>query len=466
MKKAIKLFLPAVILLVVLLSVTIFYAVTLNRDNNLNITEANLSKNAKITGSAGARYAFDNSKMTYWTVNSPNKEAVVNFEKEEQVNALLLNEVGLNVQKFEVYYLQNDEWKLCYRQNEIGINRLATFYNIKTKALKVVVKDMKNSVRISDIKVYNLQKRTRDKDFRVTGYVTPESLNNYNPETGMAGNVDEDYFDVLTDVQYIAYGRFDAEGNVTTNPTNVNNLPVLKQMIGDRDVNIYITVFPPLGSSMADVYRNHMDNAVKSIVDTVLETDVDGADFDWEYPRGAEEYALYSDFLVRLKKELAKHGKLLSVAASAWGMNLSKEAVQSIDLLQVMAYDLFDHNGDNNSFMGSVESNIQYMLNQGFTLEQINLGISFYGRPSDASGKWFNYNDPKFTPDEYIMHQNGVWFNSPTTVRDKTVYSILRGLGGVMIFAMDEDLPMEHELSMTAQIGKAKQEFFSVGGAK
>ena len=37
----------------------------------------------------------------------------------------------------------------------------------------------------------------------------------------------------------------------------------------------------------------------------------------------------------------------------------------------------------------------------------------------------------------------------------KTAYAALRGLGGIMIFSQDEDLPVSDPLSLTAQIGKA-----------
>ena len=60
------------------------------------------------------------------------------------------------------------------------------------------------------------------------------------------------------------------------------------------------------------------------------------------------------------------------------------------------------------------------------------------------------------------MYQNHVWFNTPTTVRDKTVYAILKGLGGIMTFAQDEDVAMSDPLSLTAQIGKAREAFSEV----
>lgn len=449
------------ILVVILSSLVIFYAVAFARDNNLGIDEKNLGEIASVSGSVGSKMAFDKSSMTAWTVSSRNSEAVAIFDDYTEINAVLLNEIGYNVNKFSIYYDDGNQWQLCYRQNEMGINKLATFYTVKAKGIKVVIDEFKNTVRVSDIKIYKLEERKRDTPLRVTSYITPPSLNNYDPNTGISNGVDERCFDVVTDVQFIAYGRFNADGTVFKEK-DADNLSVLRQMIGDRNVRIHLTIFPPLQASMAKMLRENMDTAVESVIAMVNEANADGADFDWEYPANADEYKLYSDFLIKLKEKLSVTGKILSVALSPWGVQLTPEAIQAIDQLQIMAYDLFDRNGNNNSYSGSGESAIKYFLDRGFKPEQLNLGISYYGRPSDASGKWYNFNDPNFTPDEYIMYEKGVHFNTPTTVRDRTVLCILRGIGGVMTFAQDEDLPMDNPLSLTAQIGKARQAFCKV----
>ena len=451
MKNVIKKAWPLVVAAVLAVALLIFYGVTLSGDNNLGITEENLADSATVYGSAGAGMAFDSGRMTAWNVSEKGAEAVVDFGQEREINALLLNETGYNVKQFSVYYENGGEWELCYRQCEIGVDRLATFYPVTTKKIKVVIDDFKNTVRISDIAVYNLQAR-ENSDFRVSTYIRPEHIGQ--------GLIDPDCFNIVTDVQFIAYGNFDPEGNVVPVEGADEALKGLKDMIGNRDVSITVTVFPVReGATMADVYRDHMDNAVQSIVNLVEELDVDGADFDWEYPRGSEEWALYSEFIVRLGEELHKTGKELSIALSHWGVNLSQEAVDSIDQLQIMAYDMFDYKGDNNSYSGATACAAEYFISCGFAPEQLNLGISFYGRPDDGSGVWVNYRDENYTQDEYIMYQNGVWFNTVTTVRDKTAYAALRGLGGIMIFSQDEDLPVSDPLSLTAQIGKAIDTF-------
>lgn len=458
MKKIWKRTFPLALLALVLAGLTAFYAVTLNRSAPLAITEPNLARGARVTGCATAALAADANRLSACLVTRRGQALEIGLGQEQTVNALLLNEIGQNIRQFSVWYKTGGEWALCYRQNEVGINRLATFYPVETDALKIVIDDFQNTVRLADVQVYDLQPRERETPLRVTSYITPGSLNDYDPETNTSSTVGAACFDVVTDVQFIAYARLQADGSVRKEP-DADNLAYLKAMIGARDVNIFVTVFPPLDAGMADVLRENMDRAVDSVVQLVLDSGTDGADFDWEYPANSEEYALYSEFLIKVKAGLAPHGKMLSVALSPWGGSLSQQAIDAIDQLQLMAYDLFDHNGDNNSYAGSTESAVQYMLDQGFRPGQINLGISYYGRPSDASGVWVDYRDPAYTPNEYIMFENHVWFNTPATVRDKTVYAILRGLGGIMTFSQNEDLPVDNELSLTRQIGRAKAAF-------
>ena len=245
MKNVIKKAWPLVVAAVLAVALLIFSGGTLSGDNNLGITEENLADGATVYGSAGAGMAFDSGRMTAWNVSEKGAEAVVDFGQEREINALLLNETGYNVKQFSVYYENGGEWELCYRQCEIGVDRLATFYPVTTKKIKVVIDDFKNTVRISDIAVYNLQAR-ENSDFRVSTYIRPEHIGQ--------GLIDPDCFDIVTDVQFIAYGNFDPEGNVVPVEGADEALKGLKDMIGNRDVCITVTVFSVReGATIADV---------------------------------------------------------------------------------------------------------------------------------------------------------------------------------------------------------------------
>lgn len=435
-----------------------FYSLTLSKDNGLNIKEVNLVENASVSGTGNYKNAFDDSNMTAWTINKKNAECIIEFASEKQVNALLLNEVGFNIKEYAIYFDNNGKWELCYKQNDMGKNKLASFYSISTKKIKLVINNFINTAMISDVKVYNLEKREKD-DFKVTAYITVGSLVEYNAETNSTPSIYPEYFDVITDVQLIAYGEFNGDGTIKVTEDADVALANLRKIIGDRNVNIILTFFP-YRQGMGEMLKNYTDKAVESVVKYVESTGADGADFDWEYPNGKKEYDLFSNFIVKLKESFTKiGGKILSIAMSPWGLNYSKEAIKAIDQVQLMAYDLFDHNGNNNSNVGSLDNCVEYMVNKGFSLKQINVGISYYGRPTDGSGVWIDYDSVDLKRDEYIMFDKNCWFNSITNVRDKAVYAILKDIGGLMVFSLNGDLPMNDPLSLTAQIGKALDAF-------
>lgn len=451
MKVVMKKIWPLIIIAAIVCGMLIFYGAAFARDNGLDIAEENLAADARISGASGSGAAFDDSRMTAWSVTSQGAEAIIELAEESTVNTFLLNESGFNVQQFSIYAEQGGEWELVYRQCEIGVDRLATFYPVKASRFKIAIDKFKNTARISDVKIYDLNERERE-EFRVTAYVRPEHLIN--------GLIDPAAFDTVTHVQFLAYGNFTADGGIKAVENAPQALDMLKEAIGGRDVGITVCILSPnQGATMAQVLDEHKEEAAQSVADLVEELGVDGADFDWEYPSGKSEWRIYSDFLTCVGEKLHARGKILSVALSPWGVDLTQEAVDSIDQLQLMSYDMFDHKGDNNSYSGAAQAPSEYFISCGFKPEQLNLGISFYGRPDDGSGVWVNYNDPDFTPDEYIMYEDGVWFNTVTTVRDKTVYAALKGLGGVMIFSLDEDLPVSDPLSLTAEIGRAKAAF-------
>lgn len=94
MRKIVAKLIPLVLVVIIGLSLLIFYCCGLNRNNGLNIHEQNLAEVAKITGSAGCKSAFDKSKVTSWGVTKKGAEVVLEFDKPTTINALLMNEVG------------------------------------------------------------------------------------------------------------------------------------------------------------------------------------------------------------------------------------------------------------------------------------------------------------------------------------------------------------------------------------
>ncbi len=447
-----------VILIIIILSTTMLGGIfirNINKDYELNISETNLANKAIISGNNSTyKRALDGNSLTSWVIKEKQAEIIFEFESREDINMILINELGLNITLYSIYYLDEvNSWKLCYKQNEIGQLRLATFNEIRTTRIRIVINDFNNIARISNIEIYKIQKREVN-DFRFSTYITNISLDDYDNQPVKL--IDPNYFDAITDAILFGNASFNTNGDIIT--TENDNSEKLREIIGSRPTNLFVTILNPTDET-ATTLSTHKEKLIDNIVNYIVDNEYYGVDFDWEFPKNKKEYDIYSDFLVDLKTELLVYDKKLSLALAPWGLKFSKEAIDCIDQVQIMSYDLYDQNGDNNSFNGTSVNTVNYMLSKGFKLEQLNMGISYYGRPNDASYAWYDYNDPRFHPEEYIMFENGTYFNTITTSRDRTVFSILRGLGGIMTFALHEDLEMEDPLSLTAEIGNSINEY-------
>lgn len=130
--------------------------------------------------------------------------------------------------------------------------------------------------------------RSRGQEITLT-FDMSQSLNDYDPVANISGTADADYFDVVTDVQFLAYGRFQPDGSIQKEEV-ADNLEHLKSMIRERGVHIFITVFPPDGYSIAEMLRTNMERTVLSVTEYVLNSGVESVDFAWEYPVNSEEH--------------------------------------------------------------------------------------------------------------------------------------------------------------------------------
>ena len=98
---------------------------------------------------------------------------------------------------------------------------------------------------------------------------------------------------------------------------------------------------------------------------------------------------------------------------------------------------------------------VQYILDQGFSKEQLNLGMPFYGTYMEGRMEQYIYNGKdKTVPDAWTNMVNwegigDIYFNSPAMLKDKTAYALYSEIGGIMIFSLYCDIPYEDQYSMT-----------------
>lgn len=184
---------------------------------------------------------------------------------------------------------------------------------------------------------------------------------------------------------------------------------------------------------------------VQSVVDFVLQNNLDGVEIDWEHPN-ATSIGNYEKLVVQLSDALNKQGKHLTAAVNgAWsttaGPEVSKlmtdKCLNSFEFISVMAYDM---NNAEHSPLWFANTSIDYWLNRGVSPDKIVLGMPLYARPS-----WMQYRDlvnlnqSNAYVDYVAGSPNDSYYNSFDTLREKTLLAAKKA-GGVMLFDVNEDV--------------------------
>jgi chitinase len=178
---------------------------------------------------------------------------------------------------------------------------------------------------------------------------------------------------------------------------------------------------------------------VTNLVKFCRENQFDGVDLDWEHPADDVQRENYGKLMVELKKE----GLFVTVAIADWQV-LPAAAIEAIDRVHLMAYDA----PQRHSTYEYAVSAVARLIKMGVPAGKICLGVPFYGRQIDGSGKSLTYDqivqehNPPPTSDEV----DGIYFNGPETIRRKTRFAVDENLGGVMIWELGQDAPGERSL--------------------
>lgn len=176
----------------------------------------------------------------------------------------------------------------------------------------------------------------------------------------------------------------------------------------------------------------------KAVAQVCREQRLDGVDLDWEHPRDAIEAENYGALLADLRSQFQPLGLVLSLTMAGW-QQLPKRAIESVDWIQVMAY---DHSGRHSTFDGAV-ADIKRLQTAGAPSSKLVLGLPFYGRHTARPDDVLTYREivQKHAPKPNVDEVQGIYFNGPETIRRKTQWARDSGIGGVMIWELGQDAP-------------------------
>ena len=256
---------------------------------------------------------------------------------------------------------------------------------------------------------------------------------------------------VLTDFIY-----FSAEpalnGDLDTQRLQADVLQVMQEMKAQYGTHLFISIggyerSAHFGTVVTDAALR--EKFVAQVIQFAEENQLDGIDFDWEFPETDAEVAGY----IELLNGVQASGLIVSAALAPYdGIDLTPYAV--IDHIHIMSY---DHDGQHATYQQS-RADVALFLDAGVPKEKLYLGIPFYGRRTSNFDEEFSYAEimANYAPPPDVDEVENIYFNGIQSVRDKTRYAYENELGGIMIWELGQDT--QDETSLLKAIGESVQQ--------
>ncbi|OQS00262.1 class V chitinase ChiB1 [Thraustotheca clavata] len=243
---------------------------------------------------------------------------------------------------------------------------------------------------------------------------------------------------------------------------------------------------------------------VKNTVTLITNLGLDGIDIDWEFPTSStvnDFYSLLQDFRTAFN-QLPFTAEITIAAGSSndWGSTQVKKVCEIVDSVNVMSYDfsgpfwskvtshlanLYTDAKAPNGIKISVNSTIQFYVQQGCPSSKVVMGLPIYGasfentnglyesfsKPTQGSHKPDGYWDYKSLPFPGMREQVDttiqatyfydstkkmfVTYDSPATVQAKAKYLKDNSLGGAMFWEISADAPSGSNRSLITTLYNA-----------
>ena len=252
-----------------------------------------------------------------------------------------------------------------------------------------------------------------------------------------AGAIDKLPVEKLTDIIFFSISP-KADGSLDTSRVKPEVLKKLTQLAHVKNTRVHICVGGwNLSGSFVPMTSNAKARAafVRNLTTYVRAHRLQGADVDWEHPKGAAQIANYQKLLIELKRAFAPHRLWLTVAVPGWGEHIQPATFPFIDRIHVMAY---DQGTPHAPFAGAVKE-LRHWESRKAPKTKLVLGLPFYGRNAQDATATYAEIIRKHRPKPGADEADGFHFNGPTTIQRKTAFAIQQGYAGVMIWELGQD---------------------------
>lgn len=249
----------------------------------------------------------------------------------------------------------------------------------------------------------------------------------------------------LTDIIYFS-AEPRSDGTLDTSRLTPESMQALHELKVQYDIRVHISIGGwERSSGFAAMAANAKTrgNFVEHLTVYALENDLDGVDFDWEFPEDDLQLQDYISLLKETKSAFEPHGLLVSVTLSPdFKETLGSYAI--VDRIHIMSYD----RGPYHSTYDQAVSDLQVFIDAGLPREKLILGVPFYGRNNTPPYKALSYEEifQQFHPARDVDEVDGIFFNGIDTIQRKTCLAMQEGIGGVMIWELAHDVTDETSL--------------------
>lgn len=242
----------------------------------------------------------------------------------------------------------------------------------------------------------------------------------------------------------------DFEGNIVKD--NINSRGNVKEIsIKLRRLGIsplvciagWADTYPFKDVVVDDVKRTRLAEALANYC---LDNNLDGIDFDWEFPKTQEQKDGYANLIIETKALLP--GKTISIAmSSTYSFGTDEENARVFDVVDWVGIMSYDRGGPHSLYADSLKD-IKTFQKKGVADSKIILGLPFYGRNIKQFSNTKTYTQIHSastylspTQDYFIEDESEAvfFFNGKNTILRKLETAYFLGLGGVMIWELGQD---------------------------
>ena len=388
------------------------------------------------------------------------EEVRLDLEKEMEIGVVVIGEHGSHCTSFTLYGENEKGERIVLYENDVIDRYLYCAFDpvmIRTLILTVNGSDNGKPVCLREIEAW--PPGGVSTDFRVTVYYPLETGSRYFTEH----EEDEDFqcdLDLITDVIFIGGVRFTRDGGLMYDVETLRReRAALNRAIGKRPVRVWCCILNPQrkmklsNRDSAHAIHRHMDRLTEELLHFCEEYRLDGIDFDWEFPWLPYYWRAHSKLLIRLSDALHQQGRMLSSALGPWGVLLNRRARESLDFVNVMAYDWpKNKRHQHGEFYSCHYFSAGYFLKKGFRKSQLLLGVPFYGNTCDK-GRLIQRGYSSFevrnaAQNRSVLNGRPFYFNGSHLIYSKSAYTRDLGFAGVMVWCGKDDRPRVSGLSL------------------